>query len=531
MSIDSCGGVDPRIKIELERLNSATETINQYEIQVDEARREFHVLLKESIEKIKQSAAKIGNAIETAKPYYEARLYCNQITKDMLEAQATYERSKSTLAAAKEMVNLAEQGLGEKNTLDVACQEMLSHATSRVNESQSECTDARNNLKMCELKQEVANTRVNKLQAQLKGAIRASRPYYETRANCNGLLKVQKAKIHEMESKILNAKMTYNEALKNLEEISEEIHRLRKETRLKLDAYDISKENNHVAELPITTNLKKPEMSVTDPANVIEHTSSSLSNSSQINSTDEYLEFPSKLSLKSSTIKQQTLDKHDCPHLLRDFDFGTSNSSSKYGCERSTTVSTLRQDDSDGDLYSPNQTDMTNLSTDDIEHWTEIRLSNSNSTSTEHSTVEDIQSPVSYYSETSSDRSDNDKRKIIAVVKRYDDDLEKEKEQKKPEGLSSWLSRSSFKAEGRRQSFDLLFDNTKEIFSGITKTLERRNSESEMSISNDFFSFGKQALTDEQVENLRLDVDHAELGQGLILSTSKHKILDISKSK
>uniref|UniRef100_A0A336MWA7 CSON008152 protein n=1 Tax=Culicoides sonorensis TaxID=179676 RepID=A0A336MWA7_CULSO len=506
MSIDSCGGVDPRIKIELERLNSATETINQYEIQVDEARREFHVLLKESIEKIKQSAAKIGNAIETAKPYYEARLYCNQITKDMLEAQATYERN-------------------------VACQEMLSHATSRVNESQSECTDARNNLKMCELKQEVANTRVNKLQAQLKGAIRASRPYYETRANCNGLLKVQKAKIHEMESKILNAKMTYNEALKNLEEISEEIHRLRKETRLKLDAYDISKENNHVAELPITTNLKKPEMSVTDPANVIEHTSSSLSNSSQINSTDEYLEFPSKLSLKSSTIKQQTLDKHDCPHLLRDFDFGTSNSSSKYGCERSTTVSTLRQDDSDGDLYSPNQTDMTNLSTDDIEHWTEIRLSNSNSTSTEHSTVEDIQSPVSYYSETSSDRSDNDKRKIIAVVKRYDDDLEKEKEQKKPEGLSSWLSRSSFKAEGRRQSFDLLFDNTKEIFSGITKTLERRNSESEMSISNDFFSFGKQALTDEQVENLRLDVDHAELGQGLILSTSKHKILDISKSK
>lgn len=35
----------------------------------------------------------------------------------MLEAQASYDKSKSTLAAAKEMVNLAEQGLGEKNTL------------------------------------------------------------------------------------------------------------------------------------------------------------------------------------------------------------------------------------------------------------------------------------------------------------------------------------------------------------------------------------------------------------------------------
>ncbi|XP_063710158.1 SH3 domain-binding protein 5-like isoform X2 [Culicoides brevitarsis] len=517
MSVDSTGGVDPRIKIELERLNTATETINQYEIQVDEARREFHALLKESIDKIKQSATKIGNAIEIAKPYYEARLYCNQVGKEVLEAQATYDKSKSTLAAAKEMVNLAEQGLGEKNTLDVACQEMLSHATSRVNESQAECTEARNNLKMCELKQDVANTRVTKLQTQLKGAIRASRPYYETRANCNGLLKAQKAKILEMESKILNAKMTYNEALKNLEEISEEIHRLREETKTKLEEYDSSKK-------PLIAKNKENAPSLNDKQEL----------SSQINSTDEYLEFPPKLSLKSSPIKQQIMDKHECPHLLRDFDFGrastaatvssATSSPNKYGCDR-----TFRQDDSDGEMFSPSQTDMTNLS--DIEHWTEIRLSHSNSnTSTEHSAVEDIQSPVSNYSETSSERSDNARRKVITKVIRYDEDLV-DKEPKKAEGLSSWLSRSSFKAEGRRQSFDLLLDNTKEIFSGITKTLERRNSESEMTVNNDFFSFGKQALTDEQVENLQLDAEHPELEQGFKLSTSKHKMLDISKSK
>lgn len=282
-----------------------------------------------------------------------------------------------------------------------------------------------------------------------------------------------------MESKILNAKMTYNEALKNLEDISEEIHRLREETRNKLEGYQICKEST-----PVATMTK-------DPSHVKSDTSR---NSSQINSTDEYLEFPSKLSLKSSPIKQQTLDKHECPHLLRDFDFGASSgSNNKYGCDRMTcTVNSLRQDDSDGEMFSPSQTDMTNLSGDEIEHWTEIRLSNSNSTSTEHSTVEDMQSPVSNYSETSSDRSDNARRKVITKVIRYDDDLsDKDKELKKPEGLSSWLSRSSFKAEGRRQSFDLLLDNTKEIFSGITKTLERRNSESEMSVSNDFFSFGK----------------------------------------
>lgn len=73
------------------------------------------------------------------------------------------------------MVYLAEQGLGEKPTLDIACQELLSHAISRVNECQLDCTESKNFLKMCELKQEVANNRVAKLQNQLKGAIRASR--------------------------------------------------------------------------------------------------------------------------------------------------------------------------------------------------------------------------------------------------------------------------------------------------------------------------------------------------------------------
>lgn len=73
------------------------------------------------------------------------------------------------------MVFLAEQGMGETSTLDTACQEMLSHAASKVNQSQLDMTNARNSLKMCQLKLEVATNRVNKLQSQLKQAIKASR--------------------------------------------------------------------------------------------------------------------------------------------------------------------------------------------------------------------------------------------------------------------------------------------------------------------------------------------------------------------
>ncbi len=140
-----------------------------------ESKKEFKELLKESIEKIKYSAKKLGNSISTAKPYYEARLYATQLSKETQSAAANYDKAKSILAASKEMVYLAEQGLCEKTVLDTACQEMLTHATTKVNDSQIQCIEKKNVYKICELKQEVANNRVAKLQAQLKSAIKASR--------------------------------------------------------------------------------------------------------------------------------------------------------------------------------------------------------------------------------------------------------------------------------------------------------------------------------------------------------------------
>lgn len=76
------------------------------------------------------------------------------------------------------------------------------------------------------------------------------RPYYETRANYNGILKDQKKRIVELELKVSSAKASYNDALKNLEQISEEIHKMREERRLSgdlVDNYDVSKFNKIVA--------------------------------------------------------------------------------------------------------------------------------------------------------------------------------------------------------------------------------------------------------------------------------------------
>lgn len=129
---------------------------------------------------------------------------------------------------------------------------------------------------------------------------------------------------------------------------------------------------------------------------------------------------------------------------------------------------------------------------DDIEQWTEIRLSHSESTSSSYSNqsllhdqpgggAEDAQSHHS-----SSSSSDEPKRKVTCTTIFHEDQLNKK------QSLSQWLSRSnSLKMSGRRQSLDLLIDagdKVKDVFSfgfqRVGKSLERRNSESEMNAEN-----------------------------------------------
>ncbi|CAG2064763.1 unnamed protein product, partial [Timema podura] len=73
--IDKCSDeVDPRVQIELERLNTATDDINKLEVDLDESRAAFRQLLCESTVRIDGLAKKLGACVEKARPYYEARM-------------------------------------------------------------------------------------------------------------------------------------------------------------------------------------------------------------------------------------------------------------------------------------------------------------------------------------------------------------------------------------------------------------------------------------------------------------------------
>ncbi|CAB3229405.1 unnamed protein product [Arctia plantaginis] len=225
--------LDPRVQIELERLNTATDEINRLEVELDEARLAFRRLLAEGHLKIQQLTKKLGTSVHKARPYYEARFRANITSQDLQAATLAYDKANSAHAAAREMVYLAEQGLARLAegssgvTLDPAWQEMLNHATHRVNQAELDRASTSVTHRSRAAAHRAAAALVQQLQNSLKRHIAKSRPYFEEKARINTALEAQKARIHTLEEQVSEAKQQYSSALRNLERISDEIHKHR----------------------------------------------------------------------------------------------------------------------------------------------------------------------------------------------------------------------------------------------------------------------------------------------------------------
>ncbi|XP_061208223.1 SH3 domain-binding protein 5-like [Neopsephotus bourkii] len=68
------------------------------------------------------------------------------------------------------------------------------------------------------------------------GAILKSKPYFELKAHLNRLLEEHKATVTALEARVTHAKTRYSVALRNLEEISEQIHARRRHRRSPIGA-------------------------------------------------------------------------------------------------------------------------------------------------------------------------------------------------------------------------------------------------------------------------------------------------------
>uniref|UniRef100_A0A3B3Z6T6 SH3 domain-binding protein 5 n=1 Tax=Periophthalmus magnuspinnatus TaxID=409849 RepID=A0A3B3Z6T6_9GOBI len=204
----------------------ASAEINKLELQLDDARSNYRKILTESARKLNAQSSQLGSCIEKARPYYEARRLAKEAQQETQKAALRFERAVSMHTAAREMVYVAEQGLmaDGKNTLDPTWQEMLNHATGKVNEAEEErLRSEREHMRVTKACQE-AEARVQTLQKSLKKAIIKSKPYFELKAQFNHILEEHKTTVLQLEEAVSKVKTRYSVALRNLEQISEEIH-------------------------------------------------------------------------------------------------------------------------------------------------------------------------------------------------------------------------------------------------------------------------------------------------------------------
>lgn len=251
---DDNGDLDPRIQIELEKLNNATDEINRLETELDEANTNFRLLLNNSTHRLKLSAKKLGSCIEKARPYYEALEVAKQAQLECQKAAVQYQRANEIHQAAKETVALAEQRFLSKQhewQFDNAWQEMLNHATLKVMEAEAQKAESGREHQQRATLFHSAERKVQQLEQRLKRNIIKSRPYFEEKEACQQMLMEQKTRVESLQSAVSAAKRAYALSLRSLECISEEIHHRRQCPSGK-------REPGVGAELEATCNLEIP---------------------------------------------------------------------------------------------------------------------------------------------------------------------------------------------------------------------------------------------------------------------------------
>ncbi|XP_042210044.1 SH3 domain-binding protein 5 homolog [Homarus americanus] len=224
--------LDPRVQIELEKLNTATDDINKLEAKLEEANNVFRATLSESTARLKAMAKKLGGCIEKARPYYEARELARTSQLDCQRAAVQYQRANALHQAAKETIALAEERFvncrHQHWQFDSAWQEMLNHATIKVMEAEAQkAASEREHMRRASVFQQ-AEQRVQQLQRGLRSSINKSLVYFDEKNNIQSQLENQKDKVQQLQRAISASKTSYAQSLRSLEQISEEIHQQRR---------------------------------------------------------------------------------------------------------------------------------------------------------------------------------------------------------------------------------------------------------------------------------------------------------------
>lgn len=110
---------------------------------------------------------------------------------------------------------------------DNAWQEMLNHATLKVMDAEKHKAETVAEHQRRAAVFSAVEKRVQELEDKYRSSINKSRRYFEEKQVCQDQLETQKGRIQQLQAQLQNCKTAYATSLRNLEKISEDIHRQR----------------------------------------------------------------------------------------------------------------------------------------------------------------------------------------------------------------------------------------------------------------------------------------------------------------
>ncbi|XP_070166568.1 uncharacterized protein [Polyergus mexicanus] len=204
------GALDPRIQIELENLNNATDNINKLETELDEAHTAFRQLLSDTTRRLKEITDKLGTScIEKARCYYEALEMAHQAQIQCQQQAQLFQRASEIHAAAKETVALAEARFISHQhewNFDQAWQDMLNHATMKVMDAENQKAECGREHHRRAMLFHDAEKKLLQLEEKHRRAIIKARPYFEVKAQCDQMLATQKERVEYLQQTVKEIK-------------------------------------------------------------------------------------------------------------------------------------------------------------------------------------------------------------------------------------------------------------------------------------------------------------------------------------
>lgn len=253
----------PRVRVELDRLNYANESINNLEVELEEAKREFIQTMRDSEFELSKLEKKIGTHVMKVLPYYEEKWKMNLSKQKYLAAKFEFETAQELYVVAKNLQMYAEENLegggGECGTGDGDLGRMLKMARDKV--SERELTKQSSDLEQIEAFKvyDEQATKIAQTEKKLKTSIVKSLKYFQIKAGFNKELKFFLVKTEGLKSCLKEAKTTYQQSLTNLEKISTEVHEQRNNNRTDSNTSLKSEKNETLS--PNLNSVSSPNLS------------------------------------------------------------------------------------------------------------------------------------------------------------------------------------------------------------------------------------------------------------------------------